>query len=83
MEFTNYLIQCKNYLYDHIFLLLLLLSLILVEFEQKYVYVRYADKVLVGDEVLVPGNKVLVPTKVMYISSFKMQGNHKFCFLFL
>ena len=51
----------------------------LMEFEQKYVYVRNADKVVVGDEVLVPENKVLVPTKVMYISSFQMPGNHNFC----
>ena len=37
-------------------------------------YIRYADQVSVGDEVLVPGNGELTPAKVTDVPTFKMQG---------
>ena len=37
---------------------------------------RYAEQVLIGDEVLVKGNNELAPAKVINVSELKMQGNH-------
>ena len=36
---------------------------------------RYADQVLVGDEVLVQGIDNLIPAKVINVSSLNMQGD--------
>ena len=37
---------------------------------------RYADHVSIGDEVLVKGNDVLTPAKVINVSSLIMQGDY-------
>ena len=38
--------------------------------------IRCANKVLIGDEVLVQGNDELTSTKVIDVSRFLMQGNY-------
>ena len=40
---------------------------------------RYADKVSIGDDVLVQRNGTLIPDKVIGLSSFKMQGKYSTC----
>ena len=40
----------------------------------KIISVRHADKVSIGDELLVQGNNGLVPGNVFNISNFMMQG---------
>ena len=42
----------------------------------KIILFRYADQVLIGDELLVQGNNEMTPAKVINISSFMMQGEH-------
>ena len=37
---------------------------------------RYADQVLVGDEVLVQGNDEVIPAHVINVTSNIMQGNY-------
>ena len=37
---------------------------------------RYAEQVLIGDEVLVQGKNELAPVKVINVFNLKMQGNH-------
>ena len=37
---------------------------------------QYVDQVSTGYELLIQGNDELVPTKVINISNFHMQGNH-------
>ena len=37
-------------------------------------YIRYADQISVGDEVLVPTNTQMTPAKVTDVSTFNMQG---------
>ena len=37
-------------------------------------YLRYADQVSVGDEVLVQGSDDLKPEKITNVTSFKLQG---------
>ena len=37
---------------------------------------RYADQIKTGDEVLVPENDVVIPFKVIKMSSFHMKGAH-------
>ena len=37
---------------------------------------RYADQIQTGDEVLIPENYVVIPAKVIKISSFHMKGAH-------
>ena len=36
----------------------------------------YADLVSVGDEVLVQGNKDILPTRVINVSNIMLQGDH-------
>ena len=40
----------------------------------KIIFFRYADEVLIGNEVLVEKTNALVSAKVLNISTFKMQG---------
>ena len=40
---------------------------------------RYADKVSIGDDVLVQRNGTLIPDKVIGLSNFKMQGKYSTC----
>ena len=42
----------------------------------KYLLLRYANQVLFGDEVLIDKNNKLISSKVIKVSSFKMQGNY-------
>ena len=42
------------------------------------IFHRYADQVLVGNEVLIPQNNELIPTEVKNIAYSKIQGNHSF-----
>ena len=37
---------------------------------------RYADQITIDDEVLIPENNEVTPTKVISVSSFAMQGAH-------
>ena len=46
--------------------------------EQIYYFIRYADQVCVGDEVLVQKNDNLFPAKVINVSSLVMQGDCRF-----
>ena len=39
-------------------------------------YLRYAGQVSVGDEVLVNKNGEMIPTEIVNISDFIMQGNN-------
>ena len=41
-------------------------------------YCRYADQVLVGDEILVQNNNELIPDKVIKESNFVMEGKNLF-----
>ena len=46
---------------------------------ENYIYFfRYAEQIVVGCDVLILANDNLVPTKVIKLSSFNMQGNHTF-----
>ena len=45
-------------------------------FINGYLSFRYADKVSIGDVVLVHRNGTLIPDKVIGLSSFKMQGKY-------
>ena len=38
--------------------------------------IRYANQVLFGDEVLIQESNKLIPSKVIKVSTFIMQGNH-------
>ena len=40
---------------------------------------RYADKVSIGDDVLVQRNGTLIPDQVIGLPSFKMQGKYSTC----
>ena len=44
---------------------------------------RYADKILIDDEILVQGNNGLTPAKVINVSSIVMQGHYCSCTFFL
>ena len=44
---------------------------------------RFADKVSIGNEILVEGNDHLTPAKVMNIRSFTMEGNPQLTLIFL
>ena len=46
----------------------------------KRIFIRYADQLSIGDEVLVQRNEELTPVKVMYVSSLIKQGKHSTMF---
>ena len=46
--------------------------------EQIYSFIRDADQVCVGDEMLVQKNDKLIPAKVINVSSLIMQGDCRF-----
>ena len=41
------------------------------------IYIRYTNQMLPGDEVLIPISNVLIPTKVIDVSNFMMQGKYQ------
>ena len=42
----------------------------------KSIVIRYAKQVLFGDEVLIEISHVLIPTEIIDVSNFMMQGKH-------
>ena len=42
-----------------------------------YIYIRYANQMLPGNEVLIQISNVLIPRKVTDVSNFMMQGKHQ------
>ena len=44
---------------------------------EHHITCRYADQVLIGDEVLVEQNAKLTPARVINVLSVRMQGNYQ------
>lgn len=56
-----------------------IIMIIIHSFEHYFVH-RYADQVVIGNDILVDENKKMTPAKVICISNVKAQGKYWYFF---
>ena len=54
---------------------------VLLYINKNILFIRYADHVTIGDEILVKENEILIPSTVVQIASMQLQGKKSMDFL--